>query len=524
MSDSNDNGVGRREFVGVAAAAAGITILKPSVVFGTQANSAVRLGILGCGGRGTNVMGSFLENTGAVLTAIGDLFPDNLEAGRKELDAVSAKLGKPAVDPAHLFKGPKAYEALFASKDVDAVYIATPPFFHPMHAEAALAAGKHVYLEKPVGVDVPGAKKVMALGETAKARKLSLAVGFQIRHASAYVELAKRVHEGQIGQPVSGAIHYFASAIQRPDWPTATPAERRLRNWVHDKALSGDIIVEQNVHIIDVTNWFLRAHPVKAVGSGGRAGRTDKGDAWSHFNCVFTYPGDVAISFASTQFTGAQWGGVAMQYYGTKGWAEAHYDAPVRLSARDELGVPGARQARGHRRGGRRDREVLGRPRRRRPQQAEVLHRQHHQRQPAERGPAGRGVGTGRDAGPDGRLHRRGSHLGEAPEVEGGLRPKDGYEAVHVTTRAKRGSILSMLFPRLLVVSGASVLSFLESPPWKAPWKAPPSGSARASPHGLDVAGEAHRSRPGAEERTKLRFEPRADLRLRSSRRTRPPR
>jgi myo-inositol 2-dehydrogenase/D-chiro-inositol 1-dehydrogenase len=318
MTDPKTRTTDRREFLGAAAVAAGVTILKPSLVFGTQANSAVRLGLLGCGGRGTNVMGSFLENTGAVLTAIGDMFPDNLEAGRKELDGVSAKFGKPAVDAAHLFKGPKAYEALFASKDIDAVYIATPPYFHPLHGEAALAAGKHVYLEKPVGVDVPGAKKVMALGETAKAKKLSLAVGFQIRHASPYVELAKRIHEGQIGQPVSGAIHYFASAITRPDWPNATPAERRLRNWVHDKVLSGDIIVEQNVHIIDVTNWFLSGHPVKAVGSGGRAGRTDQGDAWSHFNLVFTYPGNVNVSFASTQFTNAQWGGVAMQYYGTK--------------------------------------------------------------------------------------------------------------------------------------------------------------------------------------------------------------
>jgi predicted dehydrogenase len=175
----------------------------------------------------------------------------------------------------------------------------------------------------------------------AKAKKLSLAVGFQIRHASAYVELAKRIHGGQIGQPVSGAIHYFASAIKRPDWPNAIPAERRLRNWVHDRVLSGDIIVEQNVHIIDVTNWFLSGHPVKAVGSGGRAGRTDQGDAWSHFNLVFTYPGNVDISFASTQFTGAQWGGVAMQYYGTKGWAEAHYDAPVRLSAETNWEYPG---------------------------------------------------------------------------------------------------------------------------------------------------------------------------------------
>jgi myo-inositol 2-dehydrogenase/D-chiro-inositol 1-dehydrogenase len=341
MTDHKTRTADRREFLGVAAVAAGVTILKPSVVFGTQANSAVRLGLLGCGGRGRNVMGSFLENTPAVLTAIGDMFKDNLEAGAAELNGVAAKFDKPAVDAAHLFRGPKAYEQLLASKDVDAVYVATPPWFHPMHGEAALAAGKHVYLEKPVGVDVPACKRVMALGDVAKAKKLSMAVGFQIRHASAYVELAKRVHAGDIGQPVSGAIHYFASAIDRPEWPDATPAERRLRNWVHDVALSGDIIVEQNVHIIDVTNWLLQGHPVKVVGFGGRAGRTDKGDCWSHYNCVFVYPNDVHISFASTQFTKAEWGGVAMQYYGTKGWAEAHYDAPVRISAETNWEYPG---------------------------------------------------------------------------------------------------------------------------------------------------------------------------------------
>jgi predicted dehydrogenase len=340
MSDSKDARVGRREFVGAAAAAATVTILRPRIVWGTQANSAIRLGLLGCGGRGRNVMGSFLENTGAVVTAIGDMFQDNLDAGRQHLDQVSAKLGKPAIDPSRTFRGPKAYQALFACKEVDALYLASPPYFHPEHLEAAIAAGKHVYLEKPVAVDVPGCKKVMALGERAKG-KLSLAVGFQIRHATPYVELAKRIHEGQIGSFVSGQIHYFASAINRPDWPDASPAERRLRNWVHDKALSGDIIVEQNVHIIDVTNWFLKAHPVKAAGTGGRTGRTDQGDCWSHYNCIFTYPGNVHISFASTQFTNAQWGGVGMHYYGTKGWAEARYDSPVRLSAEANWEFPG---------------------------------------------------------------------------------------------------------------------------------------------------------------------------------------
>jgi len=339
VNDGKDTRVDRRGFLGVATAAAGVTILKPSLVWGSQANSAVRLGVLGCGGRGRNVAASFLEHTNAVVTAIGDMFADQLEKGRAKLDEASAKHGKPAIDPSRIYRGPKAYQELFACKEVDAVYVATPPYFHPLHLEAAIAAGKHVYLEKPVAVDVPGAKKVKALGERAEGR-LSLAVGFQIRHASPYVELVKRIHDGQIGRPVSGQVHYFASRLKRPEWPEATPPERRLRNWVYDRVLSGDVIVEQNVHILDVTNWVLKAHPLKAVGSGGRAGRTDHGDCWGHFNCVYTWPGDVHVSFASTQFGEAAWG-VGMQYYGTKGCAEARYDAPVRISGETEWEYPG---------------------------------------------------------------------------------------------------------------------------------------------------------------------------------------
>ena len=174
-------------------------------------------------------------------------------------------------------------------------------------------------------------------------------MGFQIRHASPYVELAKRIHAGQIGaaglrrDPLLRLGHQAARA-----GPTRRPVERRLRNWVHDIALSGDIIVEQNIHIIDVTNWLLKAHPVKAVGSAGRAGRTDQGDCSSHFNCVFTYPGNVHVSFASTQFGRAAWG-VGMQYYGTKGCAEARYDAPVRISGEEQWEYPGPQEARARR-------------------------------------------------------------------------------------------------------------------------------------------------------------------------------
>ena len=233
---------------------------------------------------------------------------------------------------------------------------------------------------------------------------MSLAVGFQIRHASPYVELAKRVHGGQIGAPVCGQIHYFASALNRPAVPNASPAELRLRNWVWDKILSGDIIVEQDIHIIDVTNWLLQGHPVKAVGKGGRTGRTDAGDASSHFNCVFTYPNDVAVTFGATQFGAAAWG-VGMQYDGTKGCAEARYDQPVRISGETKWDVAAGQGGGGGSEGGA-DRRVPWRARRRGSEQAESVHREHHERAVLEPGDAGRGIRAGGDARPPGGVHR----------------------------------------------------------------------------------------------------------------------
>ena len=118
------------------------------------------------------------------------------------------------------------------------------------------------------------------------------------------------------------------------------PAERRLRNWVHDRVLSGDILVEQNIHLIDVTNWVLQGRPISAQGTGGRAGRTDKGDAWSHFNVNYTYPNDVHITLTSTQFIQGAWD-VAMRYFGTTGNAEMRYDAPVRITGAKKWDFPG---------------------------------------------------------------------------------------------------------------------------------------------------------------------------------------
>ncbi len=345
MTDDSKNRIGRREFLGTAAAtAAGFMIIKPELVRGSAANSAVAMGILGCGGRGTAVGSGFVQNTEARIVALADLFADQLEAGQKHFDEIQKAKGYAAIDRARLFRGPEADEQIAASKGVDAILITTPPYFHPSHLAIVANAGKHVYCEKPVAVDVPGVKKVMAIGEKVKG-KLSLDVGFQIRMAPPMVELTRRIHDGALGKVACGLAYYYCGQLQRPDWPDATPEQKRLRNWVWDRRLSGDIIVEQNIHVIDMCNWMLQGHPEKAVGSGGRKVRTDAGDCWDNFNVVFTYPGSVQISFGSTQFDTPEFD-AAVRFFGPKGSCEAHYDHRVFISGKEpwDAGLGGTAQ------------------------------------------------------------------------------------------------------------------------------------------------------------------------------------
>jgi len=221
--------VDRRKFIGAAATTAGMLLLKPELVRGTAANSAVRVALLGCGGRGTEDATNMIDTGGARVVALGDLFQDQLDKARDNFNRIQQAKGYPELDPSQLFVGPNAFQQVATSKEVDAIVIATPPYYHPQHLEAAVAAGKHVYLEKPVAVDVPGALKVIEIGKRAQG-KLSLDVGFQIRDCPPFVEMVKRIHGGALGKIICGESHYFAGYLDRPAWPDATPVERRLRN------------------------------------------------------------------------------------------------------------------------------------------------------------------------------------------------------------------------------------------------------------------------------------------------------
>ena len=322
------NEVTRRKFIAVTAATAGAMLLKPSLVRGTAANSAVRVGLLGCGGRGTEDATNLVDTDGARVVALGDMFQDQLDIARNHFDEMQQGKGYAALDASQLFVGPDAYQRIAASREVDAIVIATPPYYHPQHLEAVVAAKKHVYLEKPVAVDVPGALKVIEIGKRADT-KLSLDVGFQIRDCPPFVELVNRIHNGALGNIICGEAHYLTGYIDRPAWPNISPAEHRLRNWVYDRALSGDIIVEQNIHVIDICNWILKDHPLKASATGGRQGRpANDGDVYGNYNVVFKYPNNVDVTFSSTQFAKGWWD-VTERFFGTKGTSQSPYTGPL---------------------------------------------------------------------------------------------------------------------------------------------------------------------------------------------------
>jgi predicted dehydrogenase len=322
----------RRELIQTgAAAASGMILLKPAAAFGYAANSAVRHGLLGCGNRGTSVATSFAQNTSAQVVALADLFPDKLSAGRDHFNQVNAALGHPPIDSKLLFHGPHAFEQLAASPDVDLIQISTPPFFHVQHLEAAVASGKHVYCEKPVGIDIRQANHALEIAKRVKPTQ-SVDVGFQCRSAPPIAAIAERIKAGALGKIALVAGIYYAPASTEKTHPGISADEYRLRNWLWDRALSGDILVEQNIHIIDLSNWLIGAHPLKATATGGRNILTHFGDCWDNYQVDFTYPDDAHLSFSSTQFGNDGLFDAGLRLFGANGSATVPYSGPVQIT------------------------------------------------------------------------------------------------------------------------------------------------------------------------------------------------
>jgi myo-inositol 2-dehydrogenase/D-chiro-inositol 1-dehydrogenase len=319
----------RRQFLQTGTAC-GLLLLKPSTAFSYQANSTVRLGLLGCGNRGTAVATSFAKNTTAQVVALADIFPDKLALGRSHFDKLNASLGHAPIDSKLLLQGAHAFEQLAASSGVDLIQISTPPFFHVQHLETAVAAGKHVYCEKPVGVDIAQAKHALEIAKRVQPTQ-SIDVGFQCRSAPPLAAIGEKIKAGALGKLASVAGNYNAPASLEKPHPGASADEQRLRNWLWYRALSGDILVEQNIHIIDLCNWLLGAHPLAATATGGRNVLTHPGDCWDNYQVDFTYPEGIHFSFTSTQFGDGGSINAGLSMFGGDGSATLPYSGPVQI-------------------------------------------------------------------------------------------------------------------------------------------------------------------------------------------------
>ena len=319
---TDPKGPSRRDFLkATSAAAAGLSLLPNTHAAGLD---TIKVGLIGCGGRGTgaveNLCEAVGEDKGVRISALGDVFVDNLNNARSSLSSNPKIAPHWDVVDDKVFAGFDAYQKVIDS-GVDMVILATPPGFRPMMLEAAVKAGKNIFTEKPVGVDGPGIRRVMAAAKEAKEKGLAIVAGTQRRHQAGYIECMKRIHDGAIGDVTGGQVYWNQGSLWKRDRQASwSDMEWQLRNWLYFTWLSGDHIVEQHVHNIDVANWAVGSHPVRAVGMGGRQVRTEAayGHIFDHFAIDFEYPNDVHIMSMARQIDGCE-GNVSETIVGTKG-------------------------------------------------------------------------------------------------------------------------------------------------------------------------------------------------------------
>ncbi|MCP5110742.1 MAG: Gfo/Idh/MocA family oxidoreductase [bacterium] len=319
--------ISRRSLLGAAPVA--FSVLKPQQVRGVG-KEKVKAGLVGCGGRGTAaIVEMAAANDNVELIAMADAFEDKLEGSLRSLrdaklprikryvgqtitkDGKPHKLTEPEiveklkktikVAPDHHFVGQDAFKRLLAT-DVDVVLLITPPGHRPLHFEAAVEAKKHVFIEKPIGTDPVGVRRVMAAARRADALGLTIVAGTETRYTARRIETIEKIHAGAIGDIVSLSSYWLGTPVfhvqeRKPGW---SEVDWQHRNWYSFVWICGDQLVEQHVHRIDLLNWAMQAHPVKAIGSGGRAWRRDDnplhGNIYDHMSVEFTYPNGVKMA------------------------------------------------------------------------------------------------------------------------------------------------------------------------------------------------------------------------------------
>jgi myo-inositol 2-dehydrogenase/D-chiro-inositol 1-dehydrogenase len=331
--------VSRRGFIKASAAVGMAALLPGKERLFAAGSDELRIGLIGCGFRGTGatIQALTCSYSPVKLWAMGDVFADRIQYSYSQLSTGGSKqydrdefpplIDKMDVPKERQFAGFDAYQEVIDS-GVDLVILATPPHFRPQHLKAAIEAGKHVFMEKPVAVDPVGARSVIASSELADKKNLSIVAGTQRRYMPSYIEVIKRIHNGDIGEIVAAQC-YWNTGFIRNDWywqkrkPQWSDMEWQLRNWYYFTWLCGDHIVEQHVHNIDVINWAFGTHPVRAMGMGGRQVRTEPqyGNIYDHFAVEYEYPNGARMTSMCRQIAGCSHR-VGENIVGTKGTAQ----------------------------------------------------------------------------------------------------------------------------------------------------------------------------------------------------------
>lgn len=315
-----DNEVSRRGFLKVSAASLAAAGVAGRLYAG--GSDTIRVGIIGCGGQGTRDLVSCVKSSpGVQIVAMGDLFEDRLQESLAKLkkdvpDAVK-------VTPDKCFIGWDAGKKVVQT-DIHMVLLTTPPCFRALYLQAAIEAGKNVFMEKPAGVDPKQIRSIIKTAELAQQKKLSLVAGTQRRHSKKYQETIRRIHDGQIGEVVAAQAYWNGGDMlgywKWWDKENRSDMEWQCRSWPWFTWTSGDHIVEQHVHNLDVINWALQAHPEQCIGMGGRAVRT-LGNIWDHFAVEFEYPKGVRVESLCRQINGCT-DRIAERVVGTTGYAD----------------------------------------------------------------------------------------------------------------------------------------------------------------------------------------------------------
>lgn len=331
--------ISRRRFIKTTGAA-GVASLLANVprVYGNHHQEKIRVGLIGLGGRGCGAGITDCANAdqNIELVAMGDLFKDHLDQAKDKIKASFARRELPfdqiyKVKKENMFHGFDAYKKVIAS-DVDLIILTTPPVFRPLHFRAAVEAGKHCFIEKPVAVDPAGVKHIIETSKLAEKKGLTVVAGTQMRRGRHFQALVEQVRSGAMGDIMSGQSTRLggalsdwreSEAVRRPEW---SDMEWQLRRWLFCTWSSGDFIVEQHVHNLDIVDWIMGSHPVQVIGTGGRQSRTGPAypNVWDNISIEYEYPNGARVTHLGAQMDGIS-GRNDLVMFGTKGQLKSSF-------------------------------------------------------------------------------------------------------------------------------------------------------------------------------------------------------